>query len=183
MTAETAVSETSDSSVTDDESYVYVINRADNLQLDDTVTLQIGESDIFLRFQIDSGADVNVLPVHKYVAVTGDHSRSDVRPSHLRRLTSFTGHQMPVVGCVSLPVTRYDKRSVIQCQLVEGTQYRAILGKVDSKRLGIIEAVDTDAQRMPASTTSRVLSIAATVYQGHTQSRTFVCGSAGQQGR
>jgi hypothetical protein len=64
--------------VSGDEPYVYVVNNGDHLQPEDTVTLQIGQSDIFLRFQVDTGADVNVLSMHKYVAATGDTRLRDV---------------------------------------------------------------------------------------------------------
>jgi hypothetical protein len=66
-----------------------------------------------------------------------------------------------VIGCVDLPIARYDKKSRIRCHLVEGNRFRAILGKTDSVALGVVKRVDTDAQRMPTVMTSRVLSITA----------------------
>ena len=155
-------SEASDDDIDSDEHYVYVINKEKQLQPEDTVTLQIAENDIFLRFQIDTGADVNVLPVHKYIAATGDIEMRNVRPSPLRHLTSFTGDKTTVVGCVHLPISRYDKKSRILCQLVEGCQFRtAILGKTDSVALGVVKRIDTDAQRMPAPTNASVFAITA----------------------
>jgi transposase InsO family protein len=98
---------------------------------------------------------------HKYIAATGDSELLNQRKSPLRRLTSFTGDKTPVVGCVDLSIARYDKKSCILCHLVEGKQFRAILGKTDSIALGVVKRVDTDAQRMPSSMTSHILSVAA----------------------
>ena len=105
---------------------------------------------------------MNELPVHKYVAATGDIDKRDVRSSPLRRLTLFTYDKTAVVGCVEQPISKYDKKSRTLCQFVEGCQFRAaILGKTDSVALDVVKRMDTDAHRMPAPMTARVLAIIA----------------------
>ena len=105
--------EASDEDVDSEEHHVYVINKEKQLQIEDTVTLQIAKSEIFLQFQIDTRADVNVFPVLKYLAATGDIEMHDVRPSPLPRLTSFNSDKTAVVGCIELAISRYDKKSRI----------------------------------------------------------------------
>ena len=45
-----------------------------------TVTLRVRDNN-YIRFQLDNGADCNVLPIHVYKAATGDHQLARVKPS------------------------------------------------------------------------------------------------------
>ena len=51
-----------------------------HLRPEQTITLQLSSKNA-IRFQIDNGADCNVLPLHVYRSATGDHELQKVKPS------------------------------------------------------------------------------------------------------
>jgi hypothetical protein len=140
--------QTTDSDEEDKEqSRCYVISNSNKrLPLEDTVTLKLTNGDA-IRFQVDTGSDVNVLPLNIYKAATGDEQLANVRPPTLSNLTAYTGDK--VVGQVQLKVTRFDKRSKILLHLVDD-RVRPILGKRDCVALNIVKRLDTDQHRVPA---------------------------------
>ena len=102
-----------------------------------------------IKFQIDTGSDVNVLPLNIYKAATRDEQLMHVMSSVLRTLTSYSGNKVKVVGQVRLHLTRFDKHSNVLLYLVDGAT-RPILGKRDCVTLNIIQRLDTDQHRQPS---------------------------------
>ena len=93
----------------------------DDSSLDSTETFQIntvnaiGDSQLviskikngnFLRFQLDTGAQFNVLPLHIYKAVKKDVSLKDLTAATTSSIISFGGTRHPVIGQVKLNVWR-----------------------------------------------------------------------------
>ena len=86
--------------------------------LDDAqlVTLRL-ESGKYVRFQPDTGAQCNVLPVDLYRKATGDHKLTKAIPINMK-ITAYGGHALPVVGSVLLRVWRGSFRCKLDCKLV-----------------------------------------------------------------
>ena len=67
------------------------------------VTLEL-ESGKYMRFQADTGAQCNVVPLELYKKATNDHQLANVNPTKTRT-TAYGGTTLSVVGTVLL---RYD---------------------------------------------------------------------------
>lgn len=102
-----------------------------------TVTLKLRPK-CYIKFQIDSGADCNILPLHVYGAATGDEKLENVSPSD-SMLYRYGQVGTKSVGKVIIPVNRGDCKCAQSCELVDGTQFHSILGSKASTGLGIIE--------------------------------------------
>ena len=65
-----------------EQTQVYSVHNGASVKLSDdqTVTLKVREKH-YVRFQLDSGADCNVIPIHAYMATTGDEQLLKVKPS------------------------------------------------------------------------------------------------------
>ena len=77
------------------------------LRDEQTVSLKIRPK-CYIRFQIDNGADCNVLPLHVYKAATGDHYLKNVIPS---KTIVYVHGQIgtPSAGKVKIQVWRGNK--------------------------------------------------------------------------
>ena len=119
-----AVHKDSDS---DDDTEVYVISNVAALTLDDLqlVTLKV-ESGNYVRFQPDTGAQCNVLPVHLYKKATKDHSLKMVTQAK-SSISVYGGSQLPVIGQVMLKVWRDNIKCILTCKLVDSDDIRPIL--------------------------------------------------------
>ena len=73
----------------------------DDVQL---VTMEL-ESGNFLRFQVDTGAQCNVIPVNLYKQASNDHSLKKVTRA-TGKIVAYGGSTIPVVGTVLLSVRR-----------------------------------------------------------------------------
>ena len=132
-----------------------------NLTDEQTVTLRVRDKH-YIRFQLNSGADCNVLPVHVYKAATGDQQLQKVESSAVS-LSGFGKQNVQTVGQVLLRVWREKhighKRATESCvlkfELVEGEKFHSILGVKDCQKLGLIEVKDSDAiNPLPADSRS-----------------------------
>jgi len=111
------------------------------------VTMNL-ESGNFLRFQVDTGAQCNVIPVDLYKRAAQDPS--------LKRVTKLTGNivayggsTIPVVGSVTLSVRRGKAKHRINCKLVEGNKIRPLLGRKACLGMNIVSYLDNDSLNMP----------------------------------
>ena len=73
-----------------------------NLTDEQTVTLRVRDKH-YIRFQLDSGADCNALPVHVYKAATGGQQLQKVKSSAVG-LSGFGKQNVQTVGQVLLRV-------------------------------------------------------------------------------
>ena len=112
--------------------------------LDDSqfVTLRV-QSGSYIRFQVDMGAQCNVLPVDTYNKATGDKTLSDVTPTN----TQVTAYGGAVVGSVLLRVWRPKYR--LECKLVDSRKIRPLLGRKACLGMMVIQYLDNDAIRKP----------------------------------
>ena len=119
------------------------------LRAEQTVTLDISRT-AAIRFQIDTGADVNVLPLHVYKNATRDVHLKNVQRSYTR-LQGYGKHEMTSRGKVKLDVWRGGQRRSISCEIVQGTNFHSILGAKTCEELGLIQVLDNDALNPPTS--------------------------------
>ena len=106
------------------------------VNLDDSqlVTLKL-ESGNFLRFQVDTGAQCNVIPVSLYQKASGD----------------FKGTTLPVVGSVILRVWRGNRRCKLDCKLVNKSNIRPLLGRRACVGMKIVSYLDNDQLQRPTT--------------------------------
>ena len=73
-----------------------------------------------IKFQVDTGSNVNVLPLNIYKAAIGNEQLMRVMSSALRTQTSHSGDKVKVVGQVRLHLTRFDRHCYVLLCLVDG---------------------------------------------------------------
>ena len=118
-----------------------------HLRPEQTITLQLSSKNA-IRFQIDNGADCNVLPLHVYRSATGDHELQKVKPS-TTTLWAFGQKRVPSAGVVVLQMQRHGKMFDISCELVVGKQYHSVLGSNSCRVLGVLDVKDNDKLNPP----------------------------------
>ena len=119
--------------------------------LDDSqlVTLLM-ESGSYVRFQVDTGAQCNVLPLDTYKKATGDVSLERVMPTNTR-VTAYGGVALPVAGTVVLKVWREGSKYRLDCKLVDSPKTRPLLGRKACLGMKIITYLDNDEIRKPVT--------------------------------
>lgn len=133
--------------VEDGDSEVYTVRTVSSVRLkeEQTVTLKTGPK-CYIKFQIDSGADCNVLPLHIYTAALKDFKLQKVQHSS----TVMYGYGQKgnhSKGRVRIHVERGDRSCDLDCELLEGRQYHSILGYKACVSLGLLEIKDNDKLR------------------------------------
>ena len=111
------------------------------------VTLKM-ESGKFVRFQPDTGAQCNVLPVHIYCLATEDEDLHNVVEVQLA-LLAHGGSRVDVVGEAILRVWRGEKSCRIRCKLVDNESIRPISGRRACVGLNITQCTDNDELNRP----------------------------------
>ena len=99
------------------------------ISIDDSqlVTLTL-ESGNYLCFQVDTGAQCNVVPLELYKKVTMDHKLAHMMPDR-QKITAYGGAEIPVIGKVLLRVWRGDFRCWLDCKVVDKNNIRPLLGR------------------------------------------------------
>ena len=124
------------------------------------VTLKVASGN-FIRFEINTGARCNVLPVHIYKKATGDYRLENVNPVK-SSIVSYDGGSIPVLGTVKIQVQRGSFTCLLLCRLVESKRCHPILGKSACKGMSLVEIKDSDAIRQ-SDTSGEVFSVEDTV--------------------
>ena len=119
------------------------------VSLDDSqfVTLKL-KSGNFLRFQVDTGAQCNVIPLALYRQATNDHK---LRKAKLgtSQITAYGGTTLPVTGQVLMEVERGNRQYTLECKLVNCTNIRPLLGRKACLDMEIVAYLDNDALCKP----------------------------------
>ena len=128
---------------------VYVISDVAAVTLDDSqlVTFRL-DSGKYLRFQPDTGAQCNVIPVHLYRKAAKDPELSQVKPVN-SAISAYGGSRLPVVDSVILRVWRDNAKCLLDCKLVDNEDIRPILGRKACIGMNIIQYTDNDAISKP----------------------------------
>ena len=119
------------------------------LHLDDShfITLKL-KSGNFMRFQVDTGAQCNVIPLDLYKQATKDIHLHEVTTVQ-SQITAYGGTTLPVVGQVVLDVERNTHRYHIVCKLVDCTNIRPLLGRGTCLSMNIVTYLDNDKLNKP----------------------------------
>lgn len=128
-----------------------------NLDDSQLVTLRL-ETGSHIRFQVDTGAQCNVLPLSVYKKATKDSALTQVSPSQMR-ITAYGGTTLPVVGTVLLRVWRGDFRCRLDCKLVDRSDIRPLLGRKACLGMKIVSYLDNDALHKPDTGGTPVYSV------------------------
>ena len=121
------------------------VHGLDNSQF---VTLRL-DSGRYIRFQVDTGAKCNVIPLDIYKKATGDASLTKITPSHTQ-VTAYGGNNLPVVGTVLLRVQRGGLRCRLDCKIIDRSGIRPLLGRKACLGMKIIAYLDNDHLNQPA---------------------------------
>ena len=121
------------------------------------VTLKV-ESGNYIRFQVDTGAQCNVLPVETYKKATKDAQLSQVSPGK-SQITAYGGTQLPVKGTVILQVWRGEYKGRLECKLVDSPNIRPLLGRKACLGMKIIEYLDNDHLNKPSTSGASVFAL------------------------
>ena len=120
-----------------DESEDVYQTQISEISIDDSqlVMLKLG-SGKYLRFQVDTGAQCNVVPLELYKKVTMDHELTQLMPAS-QKITAYGGSEIPVIGKTLLRVWRGDLKCQLDCKVVDKSNIRPLLGR--KACLGIYE--------------------------------------------
>ena len=107
---------------------LYCVSGVAALRLDDTqlVTLRL-ESGNWVRFQPDTGAQCNAIPLKLYMKAHKDFQKRKVKPSNSTIYSG--GSRLPVLGQATFCVWRDNTKWVLECKLVDSLDIRPILGQ------------------------------------------------------
>ena len=117
--------------------------------LDDSqlFTLRL-ESGSYVHFQVDTGAQCNVMPLKTYQEATGDVDLSKVSAIQTQ-VIAYEGGTLPVVGSVKLKVWRQKAKYHLDCNLIDSNKIRPLLGRKACLGMGVITYLDNDQLRKP----------------------------------
>ena len=127
--------------------------------LDDTqlITLKL-ESGNYLRFQVDTGAQCNVVPLGLYKKATKDHLIKNVTPTQ-QRITAYGGTTIPVCGTTLLRVWQGDYRCKLDCKLVNQDDIRPILGRKACLGMKIVTYLDNNNLNKPPAGNAHIYAV------------------------
>ena len=128
---------------------VFGVEEISAVTLDDSqlVTLKL-ESGHYLRFQPDTGAQCNVVPLHLYKKATKDVDLCNVTPVNTV-IILYGGTSIPILGKGHLRVWRGHFRCLLDCNLVDSKKVRPILGRKVCLGMNIIQYLDKDQLNRP----------------------------------
>ena len=121
------------------------------------VTLQL-DSGNYLRFQVDTGAQCNVVPIDLYKKATKDYNLSQVK-SVSQRITAYGGAEIQVIGRVLLRVRRGDFKCRLDCRLVDQHGTRPLLGRKACLGMRIVTYLDNDQLNKPSVKNAEVYTV------------------------
>ena len=124
------------------------------LQDDQLVTLTLTSGNM-IRFQMDTGADCNVIPTGIYKKATKDWKLNNVVPSK-SSIVAYGNTHMAVRGRVRLHVSRGERDCHIVCNVVDGKTLRPILGRHACIGMQLVQILDSDARYKPDLKSSSV---------------------------
>ena len=129
------------------------------INLDDSqlVTLKL-ETGNFLRFQVDTGAQCNVIPLPLYKKATNDIKLTKVTPVSTK-ITAYGGATLPVVGKVIIRVWRGDFRCKLDCKLVDSMNIRPLLGRKACLGMKLVSYLDNDELNKPETKGTAVFTL------------------------
>ena len=117
------------------------------------VTLKVPTGN-FIRFEIDTGARCNVLPIHIYKKATGDCDLKRISPAK-SSIISYDGGNIPALGTVKIQVWRGSFTCQLLCRLMESRRCR----KSACEGMGVVEIKDSEVIWRPHTSGGQVFSV------------------------
>ena len=107
--------------VDEEEEEVFFIGLIGEQSSKAVVTLQIGRPNKHSRveFQMDPGAECNVIPKKQYIQATGDHQMKRVDSCTNKFIKTYTGERYPIMGSVTLPIWRNGKEDELSFNITQ----------------------------------------------------------------
>jgi len=112
----------------------------------------------WIKFQGDTGAQCNVLPLNIYKMHTGDKNLNNMLAKR-SVITAYGGTTIDVLGEVALNVSRNGKNYVIVCKIIDNSSVRPLLGRQACLDMNIVKYLDNDAINPPNLVKSKVLNV------------------------
>lgn len=116
------------------------------------------DSSTHIWFQLDTGAQLNVVPLSIYKKATKDTKLAKVHPSHMT-FTAYGGTTLPVIGTVHLHVWRGNYHCLLDCKVVDHVNIRPLLGRKACIGMKIMTFLDNNALNKPKTSGAPVYSI------------------------
>ena len=111
-----------------------------------------------MRFQVDTGAQCNVIPLDLYKQATQDISLQNVRAIQ-SQITAYGGTTLPVVGQAVIEVERNNHSYDLECKLVDSTNIRPLLGRGACLNMNVVTYLDNDELSKPDTQDAEVFVI------------------------
>ena len=108
------------------------------------------DSGRYIRFQVDTGAQCNVIPLDIYKKVTGDASLTKITPSHTQ-VKSYGVNNLLVVGTVLLRVQRGGLRGCLECKIIDRSGICPLLDRKACLGMKIISYLDNNQLNQPTT--------------------------------
>ena len=124
---------------------IYKLDNVHNMKKEQTITL-ITEWKTKIKFQMDTGANVNIIPKEEYVRITKDTKLQHIDKSTERNITTFGETQWPVLGERIIRVKRRKISILIRILVIEGRNFHSILSRQACIVLQCIKCLDSDEQ-------------------------------------
>ena len=118
------------------------------------VTLKL-ESGNYLRFQVDTGAQCNIVPLELYRKATKDNKLPHLMPDR-QKIMAYSGAEIAVIGKVLLRVWRGGFSCRLDCKIVDKSNIRPLLGRKACLGMKIIAYLDNDKMNKPITGSSEV---------------------------
>jgi len=137
-----------------------VVSNIAAVTLDDEqlMTLQLSSGN-YLRFQADTAAQCNIIPVQLYRKAANGPDLKEVKPSKLT-ISAYGGPQLPVVGQVTMRVWHDSFKCLLDCKSVDHKDIHPILGQKMCIGINIVQYTDNDAINKPRTGNAAVYSVA-----------------------
>ena len=138
---------------------VFNVDSDQSIQLDDElmVTLRLQwKCKPHIRFQIDNGSSVNIVPLHIYKKASGDMNMERLNSSNTQSITLYGNRAWSVLGEVIVRVWRKRRTCLVRLLIVEGEQFHCILGRNACIELGCLDILDNDALHKPETYSGNV---------------------------
>ena len=135
---------------------VYEVHASRQLDDDEQVTLKANTGK-YIRFQINTGAQYNVISLQTYRSLTDDYKLVDVDQTTDAAIFNYDGTHLAVVGKVCLQLSRRGKQYRLHCRVVNGKRFRSILGRRSAITMQLINMCDNDQIHMPDTRGAEVL--------------------------
>ena len=135
---------------------VFGVEEISAVTVDDSQMVKLKlESGNYLRFQPDTGAQCNVVPLRLYKKATKDVDLCNVTPVNTA-IISYGGTSIPILGKVRLWVWHGDFRCLLDCNLVDSKKVRPILGRKACPGMKIIQYLHNDQLNRPQESDGEV---------------------------